>query len=174
VLVRAWRWGAFWGRLLMGSRGGTYMDRNRNRYGQARPATKGTNASRPTTISRPGKVAWRAWPAITLRSQWRSQAIAILHLVLIAAVLCCILGQLGIGEEGAALPVGRLLSLMGLMIQVAPVAAQIRGLRSGGLSWCRVCVGARGADPSGAPPCPLLWWSSVGSVFSCSGETCFA
>jgi len=135
---------------------------------------KGKNASRPTTISRPGKIAWRAWPAITLRSQWRSRAIAILHLVLVAAILCCILGRLGIGGEGAALPAGRLLLLMGLTIQVVPVAAQIRGLHSGGLSRCRVCVGARGAVPSGAPPCPLLRWSSVGSVFSRFGETCYA
>jgi hypothetical protein len=42
--------------------------------------TKGTNAPRPATISRPGKVTWCL------------QAIVILHLVLVAPVLFCILG----------------------------------------------------------------------------------
>ena len=120
----------------------------------ARRVMKGTNASRPTTISRPGKVAWRAWPAITLRSQLSWQAIAILHLVLVAGVLCRILGRFGVGGEGAAFPSGRLLSVMGPLIQVAPVAAQIRGPRSGGLPWRRVCVGARCAVPCGVPPSP--------------------
>jgi hypothetical protein len=66
----------------------------RDIYGQelVRQLTKGMNAPRPASISRPGKVTWRAWPAITLRSQWSSQAIAILHLVLVAEVLCHILG----------------------------------------------------------------------------------
>jgi hypothetical protein len=78
----------------------------RDIYGQelVRQVTKGTNAPHPATISRPGKVTWRAWPAITLRSQWSSQAIAILHLVLVAAVLCRILGLNGRWGEGAVFP----------------------------------------------------------------------
>jgi hypothetical protein len=135
---------------------------------------KGTNASRPTTISRPGKVAWRAWPTITLRSQWSSQAIAILHLVLVAAVLCRILGRLvGGGGGGRFFPSGRLLSLMGLSTQVAPVAAQICGPRSGGLPWRRAGMGGRGAVPcvaSASPPPAAVF---AGSAFSCSGEACY-
>jgi hypothetical protein len=93
VLARARRWGAFGGRLLMGSGGGIYVDRDLVcSTDRVRRVTKGTNAPRPASISRPGKVTWRAWPATTLRSQRSSQAIAILHLVFIAAVLCRILG----------------------------------------------------------------------------------
>jgi hypothetical protein len=82
--------------LLLGRFLGAVTDGEwgRDIYGQelVRQVTKGTNAPRPATISIPAKVAWRAWPAITMRSQWRSQAIAILHLVLVATVLCRILG----------------------------------------------------------------------------------
>jgi hypothetical protein len=34
--------------------------------------------------------------------------------------------------------------------------------------------GCSGCCPLRVPPCPILRWSSVGSVFSCSGETCYA
>jgi hypothetical protein len=49
VLACAWLWGASSGAVIDGEQG-------RDIYGQelARPAMKGTNASRPTTISRPG------------------------------------------------------------------------------------------------------------------------
>jgi hypothetical protein len=51
--------------------------------------------------------------------------------------MCCVASWVDwAGGEGAALPAGRLLSLMGLTIQIAPVAAQIRGLRS----VCGLCV----------------------------------
>jgi hypothetical protein len=115
VLVRARRWYAFWVRLLMGSRGGIYVGRE-----LVRRVTKGTNAPRPASISRPGKVTWRAWPATTLRSQWSSQAIAILHLVLVAAVLMSYPGFSGLWGEGAVFPPppGCLFSLMGPLILV--------------------------------------------------------
>ncbi len=69
---------------------------------------------------------------------------------------------MGIGGEGEALPAGRLLSLMGLMIQVAPVAAQIRELYSGGLSvvGCAWVLGV--LSPPGhllAPSCGGLLWN---------------
>jgi hypothetical protein len=99
VLARARRWDAFWVRLLMGSGGGIYVDRELVRW-----VTKGTNALLPAAISRSGKVTWRAWPATTLRSQWSSQAIAILHLVLVAVVLCRILGSVGGGGRGRSFP----------------------------------------------------------------------
>jgi hypothetical protein len=112
VLARARRWDAFWVRLLMGSGGGIYVDRELVRW-----VTKGTNALLPAAISRSGKVTWRAWPATTLRSQWSSQAIAILHLVLVAVVLCRILGSVGGGGRGRSFPPpGCLFSLMGPLI----------------------------------------------------------
>jgi hypothetical protein len=69
-----------------------------------RRVTKGTNAPCPVSISRPGKVTWRAWPATTLRSQWSSQAIAILHLVLVAVVLMSYPGFSGRRGEGRSFP----------------------------------------------------------------------
>jgi hypothetical protein len=75
---------------------------------RVRRVTKGTNAPRPVSISRPGKVTWRTWPATTLWSQWSSQAIAILHLVLVAVVLCRILGSVGVGGRGRSSPPPRL------------------------------------------------------------------
>ena len=107
VLARTRCWGAFWVRLLMGSGGGIYVDGDKimaRCADQVRRVTKGTNAPRPVSITRPGKVTWRAWPATTLRSQWSSQAIAILHLVLVAAVLCRILGSVGVGGRGWSFP----------------------------------------------------------------------
>ena len=107
VLARTRCWGAFWVRLLMGSGGGIYVDGDKimaRCADRVRRVTKGTNAPRPVSITRPGKVTWRAWPATTLRSQWSSQAIAILHLVLVAAVLCRILGLVGVGGRGWSFP----------------------------------------------------------------------
>jgi hypothetical protein len=107
VLARTRCWGAFWVRLLMGSGGGIYVDGDKimaRCADRVRRVTKGTNAPRPVSITRPGKVTWRAWPATTLRSQWSSQAIAILHLVLVAAVLCRILGSVGVGGRGWSFP----------------------------------------------------------------------
>ncbi len=142
-----------------------------------RRVTKGTNAPRPVSISRPGKVTWRTWPATTLQSQRSSQVIAILHLVLIAAVLCRIWVERVLGEGGGLPPPppppGCLFSLMGPLIQVAPVASQICGLCSGEMSGRRGCVGAGARFPAGRPlPPPLLLWLCVGLVFSYSGETC--
>jgi hypothetical protein len=91
--------GRFWVRLLMGSGGGIYVDRE-----LVRRVTKGTKAPLPAAISRSGKVTWRAWPATTLRSQWSSQAIVILHLVLVAAVLMSYPGFSGRWGEGAVFP----------------------------------------------------------------------
>jgi hypothetical protein len=107
VLARTRCLGAFWVRLLMGSGGGIYVDGDKimaRCADRVRRVTKGTNAPRPVSITRPGKVTWRAWPATTLRSQWSSQAIAILHLVLVAAVLCRILGSVGVGGRGWSFP----------------------------------------------------------------------
>ena len=122
VLARTRCWGAFWVRLLMGSGGGIYVDGDKimaRCADRVRRVTKGTNAPRPVSITRPGKVTWRAWPATTLRSQWSSQAIAILHLVLVAVVLCRILGSVGGGGRGRSFPPpGCLFSLMGLLILV--------------------------------------------------------
>jgi hypothetical protein len=116
VLARAQRWDAFWVRLLMGSGGGIYVDRE-----LVRRVTKGTKAPLPAAISQSGKVTWRAWPATSLRSQWSSQAIAILHLVLVAVVLCRILGSVGGGGRGwgGLSPSGCLFSLMGPLILMA-------------------------------------------------------
>ena len=114
VLARARRWDAFWVRLLMGSGGGIYVDRE-----LVRRVTKGTKAPLPAAISQSGKVTWRAWPATTLRSQWSSQAIVILHLVLVAAVLMSYPGFSGRWGEGAVFPPpGCLFSLMGRLILV--------------------------------------------------------
>ncbi len=122
VLARARRWDAFWVRLLMGSRGGIYVDRDKimaRCADRVRRVTKGTNAPLPAAISRSGKVTWRAWPATTLRSQWSSQAIAILHLVLVAAVLMSYPGFSGRWGEGAVFPPpGCLFSWMGPLILV--------------------------------------------------------
>jgi len=134
VLARARRWDAFWVRLLMGSGGGIYVDRELVRW-----VTKGTNALLPAAISRSGKVTWRAWPATTLRSQWSSQAIAILHLVLVAVVLCRILGSVGGGGRGR--------SFAGCVLGGCPGAGGARVLGRGSL---------RGVLP---PPscCGLAW-----------------
>jgi hypothetical protein len=52
VLARARRWDAFWVRLLMGSRGGIYVDRDLVCCADGvRRVTKGTNAPRPVSIS---------------------------------------------------------------------------------------------------------------------------
>ena len=159
VLARARRWDAFWVRLLMGSGGGIYVDRELVRW-----VTKGTNALLPAAISRPGKVTWRAWPATTLRSQWSSQAIAILHLVLVAVVLCRILGSVGGGGRGRSFPPpGCLFSLMGPLILM--VVRQQRQKLAGCVLGS--CPGAGGAWVLGrgslrgvlSPPscCGLAW-----------------
>jgi hypothetical protein len=75
-------------------------------------------------------------------------------------------GSIGQWREG-------LLSLMGLSIQVVPVAAQTRGPYSGGLSRRRGCVGGAGAlFPAGhpLPPTPLLRWSSRALCFPALGR----
>ncbi len=69
-------------------------------------------------------------------------------------------------------PPGCLLSLMGLLIQVVPVAAQTHGLCSGGRSgawgvWVLGCGSLRGVLFP-----PLLPWPCTGLVFSCSLEIC--
>ena len=142
---------------------------------RVRRVTKGTNAPRPVSITRPGKVTWRAWPATTLRSQWSSQAIAILHLVLVAAVLMSYPGFSGRWGEGAVFPPPGLPLLIDGPVDPngsSPVAAKTRGLCSGELSGRRGCVGAGARFPAGRPLPPLLLWPCLGLVFSCSGETC--
>jgi hypothetical protein len=141
----------FRGQLLMGSRGGTYMDRN-----WCVGVTKGTNTSRPTTISRPGKVAWRAWPTITLRSQWRLQVIAIL------SCLCspCHHGSVSHPEsigrwgEGGGLPL-RLPPLINGPVD-SGIASSGTNLQAGfwGAALASGVRGCSGAVPCSAPPSP--------------------
>jgi hypothetical protein len=124
------------------------------------------NAPRPATISRPGKVTWHAWPAITRWSQWSSQAIAILHLVLVAAVLCRILGLSGHWGEGAVFPPPRL-----PLLNDGPVdpGSASSGTNSRAVFWGAVrapgVCGCWGAVPCGASSPPLLLWPCVGLVF---------
>jgi hypothetical protein len=174
VLARARRWDAFWVRLLMGSGGGIYVDRELVRW-----VTKGTNALLPAAISRSGKVTWRAWPATTLRSQWSSQAIAILHLVLVAVVLCRILGSVGGGGRGRSFPPpGCLFSLMGPLILMVVASS---GKNSRAVFWGAVRApgvrGCWGAVPCGASsppplavalpgPCVFLLWGDLPNLFT--------
>ena len=155
VLARARRWDAFWVRLLMGSRGGIYVDGDKimaRCADRVRRVTKGTNAPRPVSISRPGKVTWRTWPATTLRSQWSSQAIAILHLVLVAVVLCRILGSVGVGGRGRSFPPGLPLLIVG---PVDPNGSASSGKNSRAVAVRAPGVrGCWGAVPCGASPPP--------------------
>ncbi len=130
--------------------------------------TKGTNAPRPVSISRPVKVTWRTWPATTLRSQWSSQAIAILHLVLVAVVLCRILGSVGVGGRGRSFPrPGLPLLIVG---PVDPNGSASSGKNTRAVFWGAVRApgvrGCWGAVPCGASsPPPLLLWPCVGLLW---------
>ena len=176
VLARTRCWGAFWVRLLMGSGGGIYVDGDKimaRCADRVRRVTKGTNAPRPVSISRPGKVTWRAWPATTLRSQWSSQAIAILHLVLVAAVLCRILGSVGVGGRGWSFPPWLPLLIDG---PVDPGSVPVAAKNSRAVFWGAVRApgvrGCWGAVPCGASsppplavalrgPCVFLLWGDL-------------
>ncbi len=128
---------------------------------RVRRVTKGTNAPRPVAISRPGKVTWHTWPATTLRSQWSSQAIAILHLVLVAVVLCRILGSVGVGGRGRSFPPGMPLLNVG---PVDPNGSASSGKNSRAVFWGAVrAPGMRGCW--GAVPC------GASSPPSCCGLT---
>jgi hypothetical protein len=135
---------------------------------------KGTNAPRPATISRPGKVTWRAWPAITRWSQWSSQAIAILHLVLVTAVLCHILGWVAIGGRGWSSPPPRLPLLIDGPVDPGSASS---GTNSGELSRRQGCVGAGARFLPGRPlppplavalhgPCVFLLWGDLPNMSS--------
>ena len=191
VLVRTRCLGAFWVRLLMGSGGGIYVDGDKimaRCADRVRRVTKGTNAPRPVSITRPGKVTWRAWPATTLRSQWSSQAIAILHLVLVAAVLCRILGSVGVGGRGWSFPPPGLPLLIDGPVDPGSVPVAAKNSRA--VFWGAVRApgvrGCWGAVPCGASsppplavalpgPCVFLLWgdlpnlSYLNSAHGCDG-----
>jgi hypothetical protein len=80
-----------------------------------------------------------------------------------------LLGRLGRGGGNVCLPPSL---VNGPGDSGRPVVAQIRGPHSGGLPWCRACVGALGAASSGASPLPPLRRVFAGSVFSRWGESC--
>jgi hypothetical protein len=147
----------------------------RDIYGQelARPLTKGMNASRPTTISQPGKVTWRAWPAINPVEPMEYASDCNPSFSPRRCGFVSHPGSIGWWMEGVVFPpCGRLLLLMGLLIQVVPVAAQTRGPGFWGAVRAPGVHGCWGAVPCGVSPSPLLRWSFAGFVFSCSGETC--